>query len=62
MKTDRVTVTADELKNGWDDASLRKYLESRNDVQAQKIDPRSEARYSKPIEQNHKYRPHRWRA
>ena len=59
MKTERVTVTPDELKNGWDDASLRKYLESRNEVQVQKIDPRQ--RRVRPNEQNHKYNPHRWR-
>ena len=61
MKTERVTVTTEELQNGWDDASLRKYLESRNEVQAQKIDPRSDARRKRPAEQNHRYRPHRWR-
>ena len=59
MKTERVTVTTDELKNGWDDASLKKYLESRNEVQAQKIDPRQ--RRVRPNEQNHLYNPHRWR-
>ena len=59
MKTERVTVTPDELKNGWDDASLRKYLESRNEVQVQKIDPRQ--RRVRPNMQNHKYNPHRWR-
>ena len=61
IKIERVTVTEDELKNGWDDASLRKYLEQRNDAQVKLIDPRSEARRKRPIEQNHKYRPHRWR-
>ncbi len=59
MKTERVTVTPAEIKNGWDDASLRKYLESRNEVQAQKIDPRH--RQVRPNEQNHRYKPHRWR-
>ena len=61
MKTERVTVTTDEQKNGWDDASLRKYLETRNDVQASLIDPRSNSRRKRPTEQNHRYRPHRWR-
>ena len=61
MKTERVTVTTDEQKNGWDDASLRKYLETRNDVQASLIDPRSNSRRKRPAEQNHRYRPHRWR-
>jgi hypothetical protein len=61
VKIERITVTPDELKNGWDDASLRKYLDSRNEVQAQKIDPRSAARRRKPTEQNHLYNPHRWR-
>lgn len=51
----------DERRNGWDDASLQKYLASRTEAQAEKIDPRSEARRVKPIEQNHKYNPHRWR-
>lgn len=62
IKVERVTVTPDELKNGWDDASLRKYLETRNAVQADKIDPRSESRRKRPVEQNHRYRPHRWRS
>ena len=61
IKTERVVVTNDELKNGWDDASLRKYLEQRNEAQASLIDPRSEARRKRPIEQNHLYNPHRWR-
>jgi hypothetical protein len=62
LKVERVTVTPDELRNGWDDASLRKYLAERNDAQAKLIDPRSEARREKKSEQNHRYRPHRWRA
>ena len=61
VKIERVTVTPEELHNGWDDASLRKYLEQRNEAQAKLIDPRSDARRKKPTEQNHKYRPHRWR-
>ena len=61
IKTERVVVTKDELRNGWDDASLRKYLEERNDAQASLIDPRSEARRKRPIEQNHRYNPRRWR-
>ena len=61
MKTERVTVTTDELRNGWDDASLRKYLETRNNVQASLIDPRSNSRRKRPTEQNHRYRPHFWR-
>lgn len=60
-KVQRVVVTPDELKNGWDDKSLRKYLEERNEAQADKINPRSEQRRTKPMEQNHRYRPHRWR-
>ena len=60
-KIERVFVTKDELKNGWDDASLRKYLNERNEAQAHLIDPRSESRRKRPIEQNHRYRPHRWR-
>ena len=62
IKTERVVVTKDELRNGWDDASLRKYLEERNEAQVKLIDPRSDARRFKPVEQNHRYRPHRWRA
>lgn len=58
---DRVFVTKDELKNGWDDASLRKYLEERNEAQADLIDPRSKSRRQRQTLQNHKYRPHRWR-
>ena len=61
VKVERVTVTPEELRNGWDDVSLRKYLEQRNEAQAKLIDPRSDARRKKPTEQNHKYRPHRWR-
>ena len=61
IKVERVTVTQDELRNGWDDASLRKYLEQRNDAQASLIDPRSEARRKRPTEQNHRYNPRRWR-
>lgn len=61
MQTNRVIVTPEELRNGWDDASLRKYLETRNEAQAEKIDPRSQSRRKRPIEQNHRYRPHRWR-
>lgn len=61
VKIERVIVTKDELKNGWDDASLRKYLEQRNEAQVNLIDPRSAARRKRPIEQNHRYNPHRWR-
>jgi len=61
MRIERVTVTADELRNGWDDASLRKYLESRNEAQAKLVDPRERNKDKRPIEQNHRYRPHRWR-
>lgn len=61
IKIERVTVSPDELKNGWDDASLRKYLNERNEAQASLIDPRSDSRRKRPIEQNHRYRPHRWR-
>lgn len=60
-KIERFIVTPDELKNGWDDASLRKYLEQRNEAQVQLIDPRYAGRNKRPREQNHKYRPHRWR-
>ena len=62
VKVERVTATPEELRNGWDDVSLRKYLDQRNEAQAKLIDPRSDARRKRPIEQNHKYRPHRWRA
>jgi hypothetical protein len=58
-KIERVIVTKDEFKNGWDDASLRKYLEQRNEAQASLIDPMS--RRKRPVEQNHKYNPLRWR-
>ncbi|MDO8683698.1 MAG: hypothetical protein Q7N50_09485 [Armatimonadota bacterium] len=61
IKIERVVVTPDELKNGWDDASLRKYLNERNEAQVSLIDPRSDSRRKRPTEQNHKYRPHRWR-
>ena len=61
IKVIRVQPTEAERKNGWDDASLRKYLEQRNDAQASLIDPRSAARRKRPIEQNHLYNPHRWR-
>lgn len=60
IKIERVVVTKDELRNGWDDASLRKYLEQRNEAQAKLIDPRSDARRKRPTEQTH-YRPLRWR-
>ena len=62
VKVERVTATPEELRNGWDDVSLRKYLDQRNEAQVKLIDPRSDARRKRPIEQNHKYRPHRWRA
>jgi len=57
----RVTVTPEELRNGWDDASLRKYLEERNEAQAKLIDPRERGKNSRPSEQNHRYKPKRWR-
>lgn len=60
-KIERVFVTKDELRNGWDDASLRKYLNERNEAQVSLIDPRSDLRRKRPTEQNHRYRPHRWR-
>lgn len=60
-KIERPVVTPGELKNGWDDRSLQKYLDSRNEAQADKINPRSEARRRQPVEQNHRYRPLRWR-
>lgn len=60
-KVERITVTPDEIRNGWDNDSLLKYLEERNEVQAKIIDPRERNKNRKPIEQNHKYRPLRWR-
>lgn len=62
MDVKRVIVSPGELKNGWDDASLREYLNDRNEVQADKINPRSEARRKRPDVQNSKYKPQRWRA
>ena len=62
MKVTRVIVTPAEQKNGWDDAGLRDYLDTRNEAQADKINPRSAQRRKRPDVQNHQYRPLRWRA
>jgi hypothetical protein len=61
IKIERVTVTRDELKNGWDDKTLRQYIAERTEAQEDKINPHSAARRKKPEEQNHRYRIHRWR-
>ena len=47
--------TKDEEKNGWTEESLTKYLKERDEALDIEREP------PKPIEQNHRYNPKRWR-
>ena len=55
-----VEPTEEERKNGWDKASLTAYLSQRLAAQYLLMDTNN--RQVRPKEQNHRYRPHRWRA
>lgn len=46
---------------GWDTESLTAYIAERNAAASLQINPNSMLRRNKPHEQNHRYRPHRWR-
>ncbi len=55
--------TADEKKNGWTAETLTSYLIERRAGQSLDVDPNSLQRKMgrRPIEQDHKYNPLRWR-
>jgi hypothetical protein len=57
--TDRKLIepTDDEIRNGWDSKSLTKYISDRETAQGEKmLSPPK-----RPVTQNHRYNPHRWR-
>lgn len=62
-RQEMIEPTDEEKKNGWDSVSLTKYLSERAAVQALSVDVNSLHRRAarRPVEQNHRYRPHRWR-
>ena len=55
--------TVEEKRNGWTKEALTKYLAERNAGQSLSVDVNSLHRRvaRRPNEQNHSYRPHRWR-
>ncbi len=55
--------TDEEKRNGWDSATLTKYLSGRQESQDLAIDVNSPQRRRdrRPTVQNHHYRVHRWR-
>lgn len=58
-----VDPTEEELKNGWTKETLNAYLIEQTASQALRADPKSVSRRlaRRPVEQNHRYRPLRWR-
>jgi hypothetical protein len=56
-----VVPNEDERRAGWDEESLTAYVAERNAAADLKIDKNSMFRRNRPHEQNHRYRPHRWR-
>jgi len=55
--------TEEEANNGWTKESLTRYLKDRYAAQSVFIDVNSIFRKAarRPNQQNHKYKPHRWR-
>jgi len=60
---EEIEPTEEEKKNGWTKETLTRYLAERLAAQSLAVDVNSLHRKSarKPHEQNHRYRPHRWR-
>lgn len=58
-----VEPTRDEARNGWTAETLGLYLASRAAGMSVHLDPGSVHRVAarRPLAQNHRYRPHRWR-
>ena len=63
-RQEMIEPTADEAKNGWTKETLTKYLAERMAGQTLAVDVNSLHRRiaRRPDIQNHRYRPHRWRA
>jgi len=59
MDNDQYEPTAEEKKNGWTKSTLKAYILGRQKEQANNIFRKKPVR---PSEQNHKYRPHKWRS
>ena len=62
-RVDPVEPTDEEKRNGWTSESLTAYLAERQAGQELAVDVNSLHRRlaRRPTEQNHRYRPHRWR-
>ncbi len=60
---DVIEPTDEEKRNGWTAKTLTKYLNERKAGQTLAVDMNSLHRRiaRRPTEQNHRYRPHRWR-
>ena len=56
---DLLEPTPEEKKNGWTAQKLTAYVLGRETAQFQAIDP--ENRKLRPVSQNHRYNPLRWR-
>jgi hypothetical protein len=58
-----VEPTDEERRNGWSTKTLTAYLAERQAGQSIAVDVNSISRQAarRPNEQNHAYRPHRWR-
>lgn len=55
---DQYEPTLEEKRNGWTKSSLKEYILKREQEQARVIFTKKPVR---PVEQNHKYKPHKWR-
>jgi hypothetical protein len=58
VKTDPYEPTKEEKRNGWTRNTLKEYILKREQEQAKFIFQKPPMR---PVEQNHKYKPHKWR-
>lgn len=59
MKDDPYEPTEEEKRNGWTRTALKDYMIKREQEQAKTIFIKKPL---KPTEQNHRYRPHKWRS
>jgi len=59
MSDDKYEPTPEEKRNGWTKTTLKAYITGREKEQSQNI---LKKKVIRPTEQNHKYRPHKWRS
>tara|TARA_R110002020_G_scaffold471044_1_gene697452 strand:- start:7167 stop:7346 length:180 start_codon:yes stop_codon:yes gene_type:complete len=59
MEDDQYEPTDEEKRNGWTKSTLKAYILGRQKEQANNI---FKKKLMRPMEQNHRYRPHKWRS